>query len=517
MYHVERIDIRKDHALFAYADIAAACANNVYNVANFYIRNLMTGLKKEASLRTINEAGVIRDVAEGIALANAHNEEVYRKKAAVIKEDPALSEEERARKLSSIRIVHFDMPTAEKWFPGYWLLDAVLKFLDHPDYRSHHAHLVQNAIRNCCDAWKGFFKSLKKEVPLSGQTGRAKIPGYRKSGGRSTAVLSSLGCRIRDGRLVFPKSGKASLDVSALPHASVDKLIEVRVVPYFGIYQIQIVTDDGRPEDGEGAGTSGAEVQAKTTLTEGRDLSTAGIMSLDPGLDNFATLTDNKGFTPILIKGGCLKARNQWYNKRMAELRSAQMKGKDPKKCRLPVTKQMNRLSRKREAWFRDTFYKIAHRICRIMVQRDLDCLVIGHNEGQKQELRLGRKTNQEFVQIPYAKFNGILKSAAREYGICVIMQEESYTSKASFLDRDPIPVYRKEEKVPDGVFSGRRRKRGEYVSSQGIVLNADVNGSANIGRKCIPGAYGKDEDYSYLFRSVETVRYIDLLTEKTA
>ena len=79
MYHVERIDIRKDHALFTYADRAAACANNVYNVTNFYIRNLMTGLKKEGSLRTINEAGVIRDVAEGIALANAHNEEVYRK------------------------------------------------------------------------------------------------------------------------------------------------------------------------------------------------------------------------------------------------------------------------------------------------------------------------------------------------------------------------------------------------------------------------------------------------------
>jgi putative transposase len=72
--------------------------------------------------------------------------------------------------------------------------------------------------------------------------------------------------------------------------------------------------------------------------------------------------------------------------------------------------------------------------------------------------------------------------------GIKVILQEESYTSKASFLDLDHIPVYGKEGKKKP-TFSGKRVKRGMYKSKSGRMFNADVNGSFNIMRKALPNA----------------------------
>ena len=155
------------------------------------------------------------------------------------------------------------MPTADKWFASYELLDAVFRYTENPDYRAFHSHVVQNAVSGCCEAWDGYFAKLRKYSPSSGHAGKPKIPGYRKSGGRSTAVFSNLACSIKHGRLYFPyasiESGKKrvrpGLDISGLPHASKvvpksgEKLVEVRAVPYFDAYQIQIVTDDSIPEE----------------------------------------------------------------------------------------------------------------------------------------------------------------------------------------------------------------------------------------------------------------------------
>lgn len=70
--------------------------------------------------------------------------------------------------------------------------------------------------------------------------------------------------------------------------------------------------------------------------------------------------------------------------------------------------------------------------------------------------------------------------------GINVLIQEESYTSKASFIDNDKIPVYKKNDKKTYE-FSGKRIKRGLYKTKNGLIINADVNGSLNIMRKAIP------------------------------
>ena len=96
------------------------------------------------------------------------------------------------------------MPTAEEWFAPYGLLDAVFKYTDNKDYRSFHVHVMQNAVKACCEAWKGYFEGRKAFSPSSGSTGRPRIPGYKKSGGRSTAVFSNMACSIKRGVLFFP-------------------------------------------------------------------------------------------------------------------------------------------------------------------------------------------------------------------------------------------------------------------------------------------------------------------------
>ena len=516
MYHVECIDVHKTDQMYQYIDRACLCANNMYNVANFHIRNLMTGLRKEPALCTENERSVIRTFASSIPAVNfslrlKHFVKIYR-----IFRDRSLSAAARRTKLLKLKYLQYSMPTVEKWFASYGLLDAVFRHTENADYRSFHSHVIQNAISDCCEAWEGYFESRRSYSAASGDTGKPKIPGYRKSGGRSTAVFSNLACRIKKGRLYFPyaivgegkKRFRPVLDVSGLPHASKagyrpeEKLIEVRAVPYFGEYQLQVVTDDG--------------IREEDVLPDERDIISAdgepaGVMMLDPGLDNFAAMTDNKGNTPIVVKGGAIKACNQWYNKRMAFLQSEQMKGHDPEDYHPPVTKQMKRISRKREAFLRDTFYKYAHYICRTMKERGLSYLIVGHNKGQKQGINLKKKASQSFVQVPFGRFRQILKTVSVRYGIRVILQEESYTSKACFGNRDYIPTYGTGD-AENISFTGKRIKRGLYRQDDGKVMNADINGAANTGRKYDRRIFPEGMDCGYLYGTVKAMTYKDIL-----
>ena len=473
MYHVEKINIKPKHELFEYCETATAAAKNMYNVANFYIRNTMTGLSKEPDKLTDNEEEVLQIVHDCIL---AHNKKAEK------------------RRESGKKAALFDLPTREKWFLNYYMLDAVFKESENVDYRAHHAHLVQNAIRECVQAWNSYFGLIRQfHANPDSFTGEPKIPHYIKAD-HKTATLTNRACRIKEGKLLFPKT-RQKLDISKLPHAN-DKLIEVRIVPYCGIYQIQIVTDDGMEED--------VLIKSPADIPEG-----TGVAVLDPGVRNFATIADNKGNCPIVIKGGVLIAANQWYNKQMARLRGIQMKGKDPKTFHPPTTKQMNALSRKRDALLTDTFYKIAHFIFRTMEKRELKVLIVGRNKEWKQNAKIGHVNNQTFVGIPHTRFLSILQMVSAQYNIVVFEQEESYTSKASFLDRDPIPAGHDES--CGLVFSGRRVKRGLYRSASGVCLNADVNGAMNIGRKCSEQLFPDCQDYSFLTTTVSVCHFRDL------
>ena len=159
-----------------------------------------------------------------------------------------------------------------------------------------------------------------------------------------------------------------------------------------------------------------------------------------------------------------MKSVNQWFNKHKTKT-----------------------TSRKRYFRIENYFHNVSKYIINNCIQYGIGKIIIGKNDGWKQNINLGKKNNQHFSSMPFYRLIEKIQYKAEKVGIDVAFIEESYTSKASFLDRDVMPVYDKE--VPKPVFSGKRIKRGLYQSANGTLLNADVNGSANIGRKVIQNA----------------------------
>lgn len=202
--------------------------------------------------------------------------------------------------------------------------------------------------------------------------------------------------------------------------------------------------------------------------------------SIDPGLNNIVSIYNNIGIRPLLYNGRPIKSINQYYNKTNAKLRSE-----------LPTnvnsSKRLKQLSFKRNNKLDYEMHKLSNHIINEAIKHNISKIFIGNNTGWKHEINLGKKNNQNFVNIPHTKlFQQLLYKGALK-GIEVIFTEESYTSKASFFDKDELPIYG-EFDTPK--FSGRRIKRGLYRDSKGNDWNADLNGAANIMRKCSDKAY---------------------------
>ena len=202
--------------------------------------------------------------------------------------------------------------------------------------------------------------------------------------------------------------------------------------------------------------------------------------SIDPGLNNIVSIYNNIGIRPLLYNGRPIKSINQYYNKTNAKLKSE-----------LPTnvksSKRLNQLSFKRNNKIDYEMHKISTHIINEAVKNNISKIFIGNNIGWKNEINIGRRNNQNFVNIPHTKlFNQLLYKGLLN-GIEVIFTEESYTSKASFFDKDYLPKYGESD---NHKFSGKRIKRGLYRDSKGNIWNADLNGAANIMRKCSDKAY---------------------------
>lgn len=213
------------------------------------------------------------------------------------------------------------------------------------------------------------------------------------------------------------------------------------------------------------------------------DLNKNNYLGIDLGLNNLCTLTSNKiGFNPIIINGRPIKSINQYYNKTKSKLQS-----------KLPLnvytSNRIERLTIKRNNKIKDYIHNQTKKIVNICILNDIGTIVIGYNKGWKDEINLGTITNQKFVNIPFLMIVNQLKYKAKLAGIDVIIQEESYTSKSSFLDNDTIPIYNIKIKN-EIIFSGKRICRGMYKSKNGILINSDVNGSYNIIKKAFPKAF---------------------------
>ena len=202
--------------------------------------------------------------------------------------------------------------------------------------------------------------------------------------------------------------------------------------------------------------------------------------SIDPGLNNIVSIYNNIGIRPLLYNGRPIKSINQYYNKINAKLRSELP-------TNIKSSKKLKQLSFKRNNKINYEMHKISNHIINEAVKNNISKIFIGNNIGWKNEINTGRRNNQNFVNIPHAKlFNQLLYKGLLK-GIEVIFTEESYTSKASFFDKDELPIYGKSD---NHKFSGRRIKRGLYKDSKGNLWNADLNGAANIMRKCSNKAY---------------------------
>ena len=203
-----------------------------------------------------------------------------------------------------------------------------------------------------------------------------------------------------------------------------------------------------------------------------------GWLSIDPGVDNLlaCTVFSNSSTRQFLIDGRTPKHINCYYNKTMAKLKSERTDQKT-------LTKRMIRLMNGRRNRINDYFDKTVNLLVRLCLKEGVSHIVIGYNKWQKDGIHLGKVNNQNFTCIPHSLLRAKLKSKCEMHGIEYISQEESYTSKASCLDLDSVPTYKPNDDEIH-VFSGKRIHRGLYRSSDGSVLNADINGSVNILRK---------------------------------
>jgi putative transposase len=336
----------------------------------------------------------------------------------------------------------------------------LIKF--HEAYQALPRKISNQVLIQLHKAWKAFFEAIEewKEHPEK-FLGRPKLPKYKhKTEGRNLLVYEMGAIWKRDlERGFIAVSGLGELVKTKQTRQAVN---QVRIVPKGDHYIIEVVY----------------QCEEKPAAVDPNLFAT-----LDPGVNVLAALTSNKpGFVPRLITGRPLKATNQLYNKRRAQWQKKLAKGNRF------TSHHLDRLTTKRNRRVQHYLHTASRRIIDLLVTEGIGTLIIGKNPFWKQEVAMGRKHNQEFVQIPHARLIEILTYKAQLVGISVIITEESYTSKASFLDRDELPTY-DPDREEEPQFSGRRDGRW-YRASGKRLIHADVNGSYNIARKVFPTAF---------------------------
>lgn len=231
----------------------------------------------------------------------------------------------------------------------------------------------------------------------------------------------------------------------------VENPCQVRIVPKTGYYTIEIIYE----------------------VKENNIKQNQNIAAIDLGLNNLAAVVTNDGNNPILISGKKIKSINQYFNKVISKEKSLLPNN-------IYTSKSLDRLWLKRNNKISYEMHKITKFLANYFDERDINKVIIGNNKGWKNKINIGKRNNQNFTSIPYMTLIKQLIYKCRLLGIIVVIKEESYTSKASFLDYDKIPNYG--DKIINK-FSGKRIERGLY-KSRTRKINSDVNGAYNIMAK---------------------------------
>lgn len=337
---------------------------------------------------------------------------------------------------------------------SYYDMDKLLKQEGFDfDYRNMpSAQSAQQCLRLLDKNWKSFFLTIKDWSKNKDKyTGRPKLPKYLDKSGRNLLILTNSNCKVREGYVIFPKTFNGFV-----LKTRVDNLQQVRFLPRGNSIIIEVIYRKEIPE-----------------LFEDNRRH----LSIDIGIDNLATITNNIGSQPIIINGKHIKSINQYYNKKLSYYRSIakRMNGND-------WSNRLSKLTTNRNNMIDDKLHKASKSIIDYALSCEVTSIVIGNNKDWKRDSKLSKKVNQNFVGIPHQRFIEMIQYKAENVGIKVLLTEESYTSGTSFLDS--------EEPKKENYDKKRRKYRGLFISNEGKKINADVNGSLQIMKKVFPKAF---------------------------
>lgn len=331
-----------------------------------------------------------------------------------------------------------------------------------PNYKLLNSNMAQQILKEVDGSFKSFFGLIKLAKQDRYAFKDCKLPHYLPKDGYTTLVIGFV--RLNGNKLILPfsnsfKKSHPPVEITIPPILLDKKVKEIRIIPKAKarFFEIQYIYE--------------AECSQ-------RNLNTNNALALDLGVNNLVTAVSNTGKT-FIIDGRRLKSINQWFNKENTRLQSI----KDKQHFGKRTTNRQKAIARDRNNKVNDYMNKAARQVINYCLANDIGTLVVGYNETFQRSSRIGRQNNQNFVNIPYGQLRSKLEYLCELNGIIFVKQEESYTSKASFWDKDGIPVYNVDT-PKEYQFSGSRIHRGLYKTSTRKTLNADVNGALNIMRK---------------------------------
>ena len=331
-----------------------------------------------------------------------------------------------------------------------------------PNYKALNSNMAQQILKEVDGSFKSFFGLLKLVKQGKYAFTDCKLPYYLPKDGYTTLIIGFV--RLNGNKLILPfsnsfKKTHKSVEIT-IPPILLDKAIkEIRIIPKANarFFEIQYIYE--------------AECIQ-------RNLNTNNALALDLGINNLVTAVSNIGKS-FIIDGKRLKSINQWFNKENTRLQSI----KDKQHFGRKPTNRQKAAARNRNNKVNDYMNKTARKVIDYCIHNDIGTLVVGYNETFQRNSHMGKQNNQNFVNIPYGQLRNKLEYLCKLNEIVFVKQEESYTSKSSFWDRDDLPVYNADN-PKEYPFSGRRLQRGLYKTASGKTINADVNGALNIMRK---------------------------------
>ena len=331
-----------------------------------------------------------------------------------------------------------------------------------PNYKALNSNMAQQILKEVDGSFKSFFGLLKLAKQGKYAFKDCRLPHYLPKDGYTTLVIGFV--RLKENKLILPfsnsfKKTHKAVEITIPPILLDKKVKEIRIIPKAKarFFEIQYIYE--------------AECVQ-------RNLNTNNALALDLGINNLVTAVSSNGRS-FIIDGRKLKSINQWFNKENARLQSIKDKQHYGKKS----TNRQKAIARDRNNKVNDYMNKAARKVINYCIAHDIGTLVVGYNETFQRNSHIGKRNNQNFVNIPYGQLRSKLEYLCKLNGIIFVKQEESYTSKSSFWDQDDIPVYNADNSG-EYQFSGKRVHRGQYKTASGKTINADVNGALNIMRK---------------------------------